>query len=315
MKRIILILSTFFLSASCTKHEETFVGIEDLSFENYPKVDCSTSARTLNVMVACKLLGVPYVWMPPGAVTEWALTPIRNDLPEQYQDFFWQHIMSSQTHGAFMNLIDEEVDIIMTHRTISSDEKVHADSVGVSLIETPIALDAFVFVVNKNNPVKSLTINQVQKIYTGEITNWSQVGGKNASIKVFTRPRNSGSEEVLRELVMDGLEPADFPESAIGGMSQVFGEILNNLDGICYTFNNYKDLQARVPDSDVPKIAINNIFPEKNSVRNGTYPFISQVHIAIRSDLDHKSMAFKLYEWMQSENAKSTITECGFILK
>jgi len=315
MNRVVLILSVFILSVSCSKNEVTFVGIEDISFENYPKVDGSTSARVLNVMVACKLLGVPYVWIPPGAVTEWTLNPILSELPEQYKDFFWQHVKSSQTHGAFMNLIDGNADIILTHRTISADEKVHADSVEVTLIETPIALDAFIFVVNKNNPVKSLSVNQVQKIYTGEITNWSQVGGNNASIKVFTRPRNSGSEEVLRELVMDGLEPADFPESAIGGMSQVFGEILNSVDGICYTFNNYKDLQARVPDSEVPKLAINGISPNKNTVKNRSYPFISEVHVAIRSDLDHKTMAYKLYEWMQSESAKSTITECGFILK
>ncbi len=315
MNRFVLILAAFILSVSCSKNEETFVGIEDISFENYPKVDGSTSARVLNVMVACKLLDVPYVWLPPGAFTEWTLNPIHTELPEQYKDFFWQHVKSSQTHGAFMNLIDGNADIILTHRTISADEKLHADSVEVTLIETPIALDAFVFVVNKNNPVKSLTINQVQKIYTGDITNWSQVGGNNAIIKVFTRPRNSGSEEVLRELVMDGLEPADFPESAIGGMSQVFGEILNNVDGICYTFNNYKDLQARVPDSEVPKIAINGISPDKNTVRNRFYPFISEVHVAIRSDLDHNTMAYKLYEWMQSDSSKSTITECGFIPK
>jgi len=315
MNRFVLILSAFIVSVSCSKNEETFVGIEDISFENYPKVDGSTSARVLNVMVACKLLNVPYVWLPPGAVTEWTLNPIRTELPEQYKDFFWQQVKSSQTHGAFMNLIDGNADIILTHRTISPDEKLHADSVEVTLIETPIALDAFVFVVNKKNPVKSLTVNQVQKIYTGEITNWSQVGGNNAIIKVFTRPRNSGSEEVLRELVMDGLEPADFPESAIGGMSQVFGEILNNVDGICYTFNNYKDLQARVPDSEVPKLAINGISPNKNTVKNRSYHFISEVHVAIRSDLDHKTMAYKLYEWLQSESAKSTITECGFILK
>jgi len=45
-----------------------------------------------------------------------------------------------------------------------------------------------------------------------------------------------------------------------------------------------------------------------------SYPFISKVHVAIRSDLDHNTMAYKLYEWLQTESAKSTITECGFIL-
>ncbi|MDR0795695.1 MAG: substrate-binding domain-containing protein [Tannerella sp.] len=158
--------------------EENFVGIENISFENYPKVDGSTSASVLNMMIACKLLGVAYRWMAPATVTEWTLHPKHEELPEQYKSFFWQYIKTSQTHGAFMNLINGEADIILTHRTISADEKAHADAIGVTLIETSIALDAFVFVVNKNNPVKSLTVNQIQKIYTKKTTIWSQVGGK-----------------------------------------------------------------------------------------------------------------------------------------
>lgn len=98
-------------------------------------------------------------------------------------------------------------------------------------------------------------------------------------------------------------------------MAQVFGEVTKHETGICYTFNNYKLLQARVPDNEVPKIAINGIFPDENAVKNRTYPFISEVHVAIRADLDRNSMAYKLYEWLQSGKAKSAITECGFIPK
>lgn len=315
---LVSLLFVFILSISCDQEkqdEENFIGIENISFENYPKVDGSTSASILNRMVACKLLGVSYSWLEPGAVTEWTLHPVYEDIPESYKDFFLQRIWSSKTHGAFINLIDGEAELILTHRTISPDEAAHADSVGVSLIETPIAMDAFVFVVNRSNPVRSLTVNQIQKIYTGETTNWSEVGGNNHSIKVFTRPRNSGSEEVFRKLVMGTLVPADFPASDIGGMSQVFGEIIHFTDGICYTFNNYKKLQARVPDSEVPKIAVNGIFPSDKTVQNGTYPFISRVHVAIRSDLNPNSMAYKLYEWLQSDDAKATIKECGFLTK
>jgi len=294
--------------------ENNFIGIENISFDNYPKVDGSTSANILNTMVACKLLGVSYAWTT--IVTEWSLQHRLNDIPEPYKyDFFGTRLMTSQTHGAFMNLIDGNADIILTHRTISPDEKVHADAAGVSLIETPIALDAFVFVVNKSNPVKSLTISQIQEIYTEKITNWSQVGGDDEDIKVFTRPRNSGSEEIFRTLVMDGIESADFPEAAIGAMAWVFNEVISNENSICYSFNTYKDLQARKPCDEVPVIAINDICPTENTLKDGTYPFISKVHVAIRSDLDHNSMAYKLYEWLQSENAKYTITECGFIPK
>jgi len=304
-----------FIGHSCKKEEPKLIGIKDISFENYPKVDGSTSSSVLNIMVACQLLGLRYEWMPPAIVTEWTLQVNSQDIPEQYKTFFGDRIKSSKTHGAFINLIDGKADIILTHRTISQDEKTYAKTAGVTLIEAPIALDAFVFVVNKENPVKSLTVSQIQKIYTGEITNWNQVGGKDATIKVFTRPRNSGSEEVFRELVMNGLEPAEFPESSIGGMAQVFGEILHDENAICYTFNNYKNLQARVPDSEVPKIAINNIFPDEKTVKNGTYPFISKVHVAIRSDLAHNSMAYRLSDWLESNEAKSVIIEAGFVSK
>jgi len=327
MNRIILtvlISCLIIICTSCDKDEKIqIVGLEDISFENYPKVDGSTSVRALNVMVACKLLGIHYTWQVitgnPATTPmyyEWVVTPKMEDIPKQYkEEFFGKRVITSQTHGAFMNLIDKKADIILTHRTISPDEKVHADAVGVTLIETSIALDAFVFIVSPSNSVKSLTVEQVQKVYTGEITNWSVVGGSNATIDVFTRPRNSGSEEVFRTLVMNGLEPHDFPQvSEIGGMSQVFSEVRGG-NGICYTFNNYKDMIVRVTDNEVPKIAINNIFPDKNAVKNKMYPFISEVHVAIRSDLDHSSMAYKLYEWLLSEDAKSTITECGFLTK
>ena len=314
---IMLVLCAMIFCTSCDKNEPEpeFVGVTGITFENYPKVDGSTSASVLNTMVACKLLGLRYGWSPPGIMSDWTLLSEWSDIPEIHKSFFGERVKTSQTHGAFMNLIDGNADVILTHRTISPEEKAHADEVGVTLIETPIALDAFVFVVNKSNRVKSLTVNQIQKIYMDEITDWLQVGGNNASIKVFTRPRNSGSEEVFRTLVMGDLEPVDFPEAAIGGMAQVFGEINYNEDGICYTFNTYKELQARVPDKDVPKISINGIFPNENTVKNGTYPFISKVHVAIRSDLDQNSMAYELFQWLQSENAKTTIKECGFVMK
>ncbi|MDR1330847.1 MAG: substrate-binding domain-containing protein, partial [Tannerella sp.] len=165
------------------------------------------------------------------------------------------------------------------------------------------------------NTVKSLTAEQVQDIYTGKTTNWKQVGGRDADIKVFTRPRNSGSEEVMRELVMKGLEVGDFPESAIGSMAWVFSEVINDRDAICYTFLNYKELIVRKPDSEVPKIAIDGITPGEETVGDGTYPFIAEVHVAIRSDLDRNSMAYKLYEWLQSPAAHAAITESRYFIR
>jgi phosphate transport system substrate-binding protein len=258
-------------------------------------------------------LGFRYEWVS-DIVGEWSLRPFQEDIPEEYPNFFDERIKVSQTHGAFMNLIDNNVDIILTHRTLSPDEQAHAEELGVTLIETPVALDAFVFLVNKDNPVQSLTVNQIQDIYTGTTTNWQQVGGNDAMIRPFTRPRNSGSEEVMRSLVMNGLEIGDFPAiSEIVMMAGVFPEMRNTTDAISYTFNFYKDVMVRVPDEDVPKIKVNGIFPDENTVKSKTYPFVAQVHVAIRSDLDINSTAYKLYEWLQSEAGKAVIAESGYL--
>jgi phosphate transport system substrate-binding protein len=163
--------------------------------------------------------------------------------------------------------------------------------------------------------VRSLTVSQIQKIYTGEITNWAEVGGNNSEIRVYTRPRNSGSEEIFRILVMGGLEPAVFPEAPLASMWGVFAEVGRIVDAICYTFDAYKELQVRVPDTVIPKIAINGIFPSESKVKDRSYPFIAEVHVAIRSDLDRNSMAYLMYKWLQTDAVIPMITECGFIPK
>lgn len=78
---------------------------------------------------------------------------------------------------------------------------------------TPFATDALVFVVNEDNPVDSLTTEQVRKIYTGQITNWKEVGGEDLDIIPFQRNSEAGSQTLMEKLVMDGLEMMDAPEA------------------------------------------------------------------------------------------------------
>ena len=94
----------------------------------------------------------------------------------------WRHLeldclQKSNTHGSFINLLDGKVEVIFTARSMSRDEMVYAEEKGVELIEKPIAKDALAFLVNPANTVEDLSTEQIQSIYTGEITNWSEVGG------------------------------------------------------------------------------------------------------------------------------------------
>ncbi|MDR2126206.1 MAG: substrate-binding domain-containing protein [Prevotellaceae bacterium] len=323
MKNLMLILAAWMLAiicTSCQKEDDPASGfkIEGLTFDNYPKTDGSTSTQPLKMLVACKLLGVGYEWTHApafsGLLGEQWLMPRREDIPANYPDFFDERIKVSQTHGAFVNLIDRKVDLIMTHRTLSPDEKAYASEKGVTLTETSIALDAFVFIVHPDNPVKSLTADQIRDIYTRTVTNWRQVGGNDEDIRAFVRPSNSGSQEVMESLVMKDAEIDDsFEASEILSMAGVFPEITHFPNGICYTFDYYKEKMMQVSHAEIPKLAVNGIFPNAATVANRTYPFVAEVHLAIRSDIDKNSMAYKLYELLQTAAGKNVIAESGYI--
>lgn len=122
--------------------------------------------------------------------------------------------------------------MIFSARKMSTDEKTLAREAGVSLIETPIALDAFIFILNPNNPIGSLTTKQIQDIYTDKITNWNQLGDYNAEIKPYIREENSGSQELMELLVMKDIDISEFPVNnhevlftMVGPLDQVMYEM------------------------------------------------------------------------------------------
>jgi phosphate transport system substrate-binding protein len=309
-----LVLSIIIIIASCKTEiddiDQRLKIIEGFTFENYPKVDGSTSTEPLSILMACKLLGIRHEWYRDSDRI-WRIRPILNS-QENFVNF-QRVITTSQTHQSFINLIDKEADIILTARMMSLDEKAYANTKGVSLIETPIALDAFVFIVNPNNPITTLTIGQIQDIYTGKITNWNEVGGNDAPIYPYVRNPNSGSQELMESLVMKDLNMIDLPISheIIFSMGGVFEYVQSNINAICFTVFFYKENILR--DVNTKTIAIEGINPSKENIINGSYPLVTEVFAVIRSDLDRSSMAYKLYELLQTELGKQVISESGYI--
>jgi phosphate transport system substrate-binding protein len=284
--------------------------IEGLTVHNYPKADGSTSTEPLNAIIACKLFNIDYKWIGTADGTR----HVEPNLNKNDTDKFLKLFKSSQTHQSFINLIDKKADLILTARKMSPDEEAYADSKGVGLIETPIALDAFVFIVNPQNPIQSLTIKQVQDIYMGKITNWNEVGGNDAEINPYIRNANSGSQELMEMLVMKDLEMIKFPENSaelLFSMAGVLDTVSHDINSICYTVYYYKEHIAYMYN---PKsVAINGIYPGRNTISNQSYPYVAEVYAVIRFNLDTSSMAYKLYEWLQTEEGKQTISESKYL--
>lgn len=290
-------------------NDSAFV-IEGITTGNYPKVDGSTSTEPLQTIIACKLLGCRYNWRQRlESDATWGIQPNFDDIP---YSFFGERIKTSQTHQSFINLIDKNADFILSARKMSEDEKAYALNKGVTLIETPIALDAFIFIANPGNPVKSLTTKQIQDIYMGNLTNWKNVGGKDAIINPYVRNANSGSQELMESLVMQNLDMPDWPEEILSSMMLAFTRTRSDVNGLCYTVYYYKEQIVR-DEGSVKSISVNGIFPDKTTIKKKSYPYIAEVYAVIRSDLDNTSMAFKLYELIQTDAGKNVIAESGYI--
>ncbi|HPX70303.1 MAG TPA: substrate-binding domain-containing protein, partial [Bacillota bacterium] len=142
-------------------------------------------------------------------------------------------VLCSTTDWAYPYLHQGKVDIVFCLRP-SADQVLEAANAGVRFEEVPFANEGFVFFVNKNNPVDSLSVQQLHDIYAGKITNWKEVGGSDEPIIAYQRSEGSGSQTGLYLHVISPEEVMEPPtERRIGTM----GEIIDAVAG-------YKDAEG-----------------------------------------------------------------------
>ena len=159
---------------------------------------------------------------------------------------------------------------------------------------------------------ENLSIEQIQGIYTGDITNWSEVGGIDTLITPYVRNRNSGSQEKFETMVMAGLTIKEFPELQVGNiMMAPYYQLRDDKSGIAYSPFYYYNV---IVDNGFTKaIGVNGVPMTKENVRNNSYPYVTDVYAAVRSDIDKSSMAYKLFEYITSEEGQAIVEESGYI--
>ena len=104
-------------------------------------------------------------------------------------------------------------------------------------------------------------------------------------------------------------------DEVISTMASVYSELSVFQNGICFSPHYYKEyiIREAVGAGNIKTIAIDGISPDENSIKNKTYPFVANVYVSIRSDMNHNSMTYKLYEWLQTEAGKRVISESGYV--
>lgn len=302
------------------------IDTEGLSSSNFPFIDCSTSTSPLRDLVMYNILDIPYEWFVD--VVTGSQYHITWKLPEGVSMGSDEHIRlaaelnelsrSNGSHGAYVNLIDGKTDLIIDSRDVSRNELEYSNEKGVKIHTKPLAWDAMVFLVHPDNKVKSLTLEQIQDIYTGDITNWKEVGGDDMEIHPYMRDPDSGSQEKMETMVMNGKKMLDWPEMVGKNMLSPYMSIMFDEKGIGYS--PYFFCESMVRDLyDVKVIAIDGVNPSQEAIlksvegKSGGYPFYSQIYAAIRSDEPSKSIPHQIYDWFESESARSIVDESGYI--
>lgn len=258
------------------------------TLENYPKTDASLAIHPLMDSLAADFLGMD-----------------ESDLSFEYTT-----TRSSEVHR---NLIDGKVDVIFAAE-IAEEELAYAKEQGVELTIVPATSSAFVFIVNVDNPVDGLTFEEVQKIYAGEITNWSQVGGNDEEIIAYQRPKGSGSQTAMLSLVMKDKE---MKEPVIGQVQGEMGELVdavaeydNAENAIGYSYFYY--INTMYKRDTIKMLAIDGVEPTVENIKNGTYPIYTNGFLMYRTD-DTNPEVKKWVETVLSDRGSKIIEDGGYV--
>jgi phosphate transport system substrate-binding protein len=293
-----------------------------ITLDNYPSVDGSTSAQPLLAKAACSVFGVKSTWVhseTDDSRTLWAhdYEEVLNS-PESYHakialyDLINKLIHYNGTHEAYVNLVNGRADLILVARLPSEDELLLAKKREVPLESRPVALDAFVFLLNPSNPVETLTIEQIRGIYSGRIVNWREVGGPDAAIRPYQRNRNSGSQELMQKLVMKERAMIKAPDLLVEAlMSSSFLTINQDVQGIGYSVYYYQEFMA--PSDRAKSCAIENVVPTSETIRSRRYPFVTEVYVVVRRDLTPEHPARRLRDWLLSPTGQRMVEQTGYV--
>ena len=314
----LFLLSGCFVSSGDVGPTSTtpYATLEGLSVENYPVVDGSTSALPLQQTIACYVFGLECDWWQGFLFDETrSVLPSGENVPQAEAEYMF-NLRHAGTHDAYMNLIKGDAELILVARQPSQDEINAARLRGVKLDVRPVALDAFVFLVNVENPVESLTIDQIREIYTGQITAWDQLGVSLSvdgvsEISTYQRDRNSGSQELMESLVMKGEKMIDSPDLLLYEMVGPFNAIRGDVLGIGYSVYYYAVYM--LPTENVQILPVEGVLPDTDTIADGSYPFVTEVYVVIREDAQSDNTAVQLRNWLLTPEGQAVVAESGYV--
>ena len=261
------------------------------SEEDFPKLDGSTACIPLMAQMMADTTG--------------------RDLEEAQST-----ISVSTTAYAWENfgLYDTDTQMLVVYEAPDYVKK-ELEEAKVELESKPIGRDALVFIVNENNPVKSLTQQQLQDIYAGKITNWKDVGGEDLNIVAFQRGEDSGSQTLFKKLLIQDGElmdpPTELAPAAMGELVDSIAAYNNSANAIGFSVYYYIDQMYSQPGLRL--LAVDDVTPSNNTIADESYPLCNEFYAVIHPDAAADSPERQLYDWLDTEAGQACIKKAGYV--
>lgn len=201
-------------------------------------------------------------------------------------------------------IIDGTAQIGMSSRRAKTTEVSAASAKGVSMKPLIVAFDGIGIVVNAGNPIAGLTKRQIEQIFTGDVTDWSAVGGNAGPISLYTRNTSSGTYSDFKDLAMKKRDYASSSQK-MAGNEQIVAEVAKNPNGIGYVGLAYIEAPG------IKVVPIDGHTPTKAEVHDKKYPYARPTFYYTNGEPTGE--AAKFIEFTTSDEGQKIVEKVGFV--
>src|SRR5438309_4838363 len=201
-------------------------------------------------------------------------------------------------------IIDGTAEIGMSSRRAKSSEVGAASAKGKNMKPTVVAYDGIAVIVNSANPVKALTKKQVEQIFTGDVTDWSAVGGSGGKISIYTRNTSSGTYSDFKELAMKKRDYAGGSQK-MAGNEQIAAEVGKNANGVGYVGLAYTKAGG------IKVMSIDNVLPSVQTVHAKTYSYARPTFYYTNGD--PAGLAKQFLDFTIGSAGQKIVAQVGFV--
>lgn len=306
---------------------------------NIPEPIKGSNQRDQTNLANCpQELNIPSGLFNYGGSTTWAT--IRRDVDPVIQSFCPQFRLryinpangKPGSGSGIQMLLDNQLAFAQSSRSIKAQENESAQQKGFSLKEIPVGIDGIAIAVNPNLNVSGLTVNQLKDIYTGQITNWNQVGGPNIKITPYSRSKEAGG--TVDFFVENILDKQNFGENVeiIPTTTQALQKVAANQGGIYYgsapevvpqcTIKSLpigRKSDELVPPYQQPLVPLSQCPNQRNQLnstafRQGNYPITRNLFVIIKMNGQTDQKAGEAYaNWLLTDPGQALIEKLGFV--